>query len=228
MKTNSIKSWSLEDRPREKLIDKGSRELSDAELLAILIGTGTKKLSAVDLTKIILGHFNYSLLKLGKCQVDELLQFPGVGHAKAVTIVAAMELARRRSKEIPEKKQKITCPKDAFSLLQPNIQDILHEEFYVIYLNRANEVLKTVRISSGGMTGTVVDAKMIFKEALLNNSSGIILAHNHPSGQLRPSEADKKITKSIKEFGQLVDLPILDHLILCDNGYFSFADEGLL
>lgn len=228
MKTNSIKMWSVADRPREKLLDKGRRELSDAELLAILIGSGTNNLSALDLTKTILGYCNHSLIQLGNCEFEELIQFPGIGEAKALSIIAALELARRRSDENPLKRQKITCSKDAYLLLKQRVLDIYHEEFYAVFMNRSNEVIKISRISSGGISGTAVDAKIIFKEAIVNKSSGMIVAHNHPSGQLKPSNSDKILTNKLREFGQLIDLPVLDHLILSDNGYFSFADEGML
>lgn len=228
MNRNSIKLWAEEDRPREKLILKGSRQLTNAELLAILIGSGTSKLSALDITKQILNEYNDSLVSLSKASVQDLVRFKGIGEAKAISIISSMELTRRRSQEEPEKRRTIKSSADAFKVLSPIMSDLYHEEFYVLLLNRANQLLRISPISSGGFSGTVADGKVIFREALQYSASGIILAHNHPSGQLVPSNADKKLTRSLKEFGNFVELTILDHLIVGDNDYFSFADQGIL
>jgi DNA repair protein RadC len=224
----SIKAWAEEDRPREKLLLKGKSALTDAELLGILIGSGIQNMTAVELGKVILQSVGNDLNQLARLNVKDLSKFKGIGEAKAITIVSALEMGRRRKNaEIPER-PRITCSRDAYEVLKPHLLDLPHEEFWVLLLNRANQVMKCERISSGGVSGTVADPKMIFKTALENLSSAIILSHNHPSGNLTPSEADKNLTKRLREAGTYLEIPVLDHVIFTDNGYLSFADEGLL
>lgn len=224
----SIKTWAEEDRPREKLLLHGRRYLTDAELIAILIGSGNRQETAVDLSKKILKYADHDLDVLGKASINELSSFKGIGDAKAIAIVAAMELGRRR-KELPASPViKITGAKDAFDQLYPLMSDLNHEEFWMLLLNRANVVKAKVLISTGGQAGTVVDPKIIFKRALEGNAASIIIAHNHPSGNLKPSAEDLKVTKRLVEAGKLMDMPVLDHLIMADRLFFSFADEGLL
>ncbi len=225
----SIKEWALEDRPREKLLAKGLTSLSDAELIAILIGSGSSKESAVDLSKKILKDHQNNLNSLGKSTVEELVKrYHGVGEAKAVTIVAAMELGRRRSLQESLQMPVIKGSDDVFRLMNPILGDLPHEEFWVLMLNRANKVLLRYNVSKGGLTGTVIDVRLIIKKALECYAASIILSHNHPSGNVQPSEADRQITKKIAEAGKLMDIPVLDHVIVTENGYFSFADAGIL
>jgi DNA repair protein RadC len=224
----SIRSWAEEDRPREKLLLKGKAALSDAELLGILIGSGTRSLSAVDLCKLILQKGGNNLNELARLSVQDLQKFKGIGEAKAITIVAALELGRRRKEADPVKRPKITSSQDAYDAIKPELWDKQQEEFWVLLLNRANQVMQKVQASLGGVSGTVADPKIIFKVALDHLASAIILVHNHPSGNLKPSEADIRLTKKLKEAGSLLDLPVLDHLIFTDHGYYSFADEGAL
>jgi DNA repair protein RadC len=224
----SIKNWSEDDRPREKLILKGKSVLSDAELIAILIGSGSKNESAVELSKKILASVANNLNELGKLNLSQLCNFKGIGEAKAVTIIAAMELARRRRSEEVIELTKITSSKIIFEIMQPIIGELPHEEFWVLYLNNANKVIAKNQLSKGGMTGTVVDVRIIFKSALESGAVGILLCHNHPSGNLKPSEADIEITKKVKTAGKSLDINVLDHLIITQNGYYSFADEGIL
>lgn len=224
----NIKSWALEDRPREKLLDKGRHILTEAELIAILIGSGSKEETAVELSKRILVNVNNSLNELSKLSVQELMKFKGIGEAKAISIVAALELGRRRKEKDSGERKKITSSKEAYEIMKPILIDLPHEEFWLIMLNRANVVIKKEQISRGGVAGTVVDTKIIFKTAVDNYASSIIICHNHPSGNLKPSEADIKITKSIKEAGKIMEIPLLDHLIVTENNYYSFGDEGLI
>jgi len=224
----NIKSWSPEDRPREKLLLKGKSALSDAELIAILIGSGTATLSAVEVAKKVLQHSANNLHELAKLSVKELIKTKGIGEAKAITIVAALELGRRRKELEPDEKPKISGSKDVFEILKADLQDLPHEEFWVLLLNRANRVTKKCQISQGGVTGTVADPKIIFKMALGELASGIVLAHNHPSGNLSPSQADIDLTKKLREGGKLLEIQVLDHLILAGQKYFSFADEGMI
>lgn len=224
----SIKSWAEEDRPREKLMQKGRAALSDAELLAILLGSGTAKLSAVDVAKLVLKVAGNDLNALARFSLKELMRQKGIGEAKAITIMAALELGRRRKEADAAARTTITSSRDIYYLIRPHLQDLPHEEFWVILLNRANVVMRSVSISRGGVAGTVADPKLIFKEALEQLASSIILVHNHPSGNRNPSAADIGLTRKLKEGGLLLDLPVLDHLIYTDHGYFSFADEGLL
>lgn len=224
----NILSWAEEDRPREKLILKGKAALSDAELIGILIGSGTRAMSAVDLSKIILNNVSNNLNELAKLSVNDLQQFKGIGEAKAIAIVSALELGRRRKESQFIQKPKITCSKDAYEIIKPELMDLSYEVFWILLLNRANQVIKKCQISAGGISGTVADPKIIFKTALEHLCSAIILVHNHPSGNLKPSAADISLTKKMKESGNLLEIPVLDHIIFTDNGYLSFADEGLL
>lgn len=223
-----ILSWAEEDRPREKLIQKGKSALSDSELMAILIGSGTVSMSAVELSKQILSSVENNLNNLAKLSVKDLQKFKGIGEAKAITIVAAMELGRRRKATEILQKPIIRSSKDVYSYILSDLQDLPHEEFWVILLNRSNKIISKHQISSGGVSGTVADPKLIFKIAIENLATSVILVHNHPSGNLQPSDADKRLTKKMKDSGILLDLPIIDHLIITDSSYFSFADEGLL
>lgn len=228
MKYSTIKCWAEDDRPREKLIQKGRSVLTDAELIAILIGSGNREHSAVDLARIILNDCNNKLSLLGKKSIADLMQYKGIGQAKAVSIYAALELARRRLNENELKRSSVHSSKDSYHELRSFFVDLDHEQFYVLFLSRSNKILGKEQISRGGLNGTVADGKIIFRKALEMKSSAIILAHNHPSGQLKPSHADIQLTKQLVEFGKMIDLHILDHLIITDNNYFSFADEGML
>ncbi len=223
----SIKQWAEEDRPREKLLLKGKSVLSEAELIGILIGSGTRTLTAVDLAKQILHSVNNNLNQLAKLSVNDLKKFKGIGEAKAINIVSALELGRRRKEADQPKVIKITSSKLAYEIMRPYLQDIPHEEFWILLLNRANQLLKPVAISHGGVSGTVADPKIIFKTALDALASSIILVHNHPSGNLKPSQTDLNLTKKLKEAGRVLEIPVLDHLIYTDSGYFSMADEGV-
>lgn len=229
MKNNlSIKSWAEDDRPREKLILKGKSALSDAELLAILLGSGSRNQSAVELAQELLRHSENNLSEFSKRTLFDLKKFKGVGEAKAVGLIAAMELGRRRKESESKNKTKITSSQMVYEHMRSYLLDLQHEEFYVILLNRANEIMYSKQISIGGMSGTVADGKVIFKSALEFGAHAIILVHNHPSGQLKPSDADRTLTKKMVEFGKYIDLPVLDHIIFTDNGYFSFADNGMI
>jgi len=224
----TIKSWAEEDRPREKLLLKGKSSLSDAELVAILIGSGNSKQTAVELSQHILNECDHNLANLARLSIKDLQKFKGIGEAKAISIAAALELGRRRKDIQPSERVKITSSGDVFKILHSDFMDLAHEEFWIIHLKRNNEVIKKEMISKGGMSGTVVDAKIIFKRALEESASAIILAHNHPSGNLKPSEEDIRLTKRVKEAGKSLDISILDHLIITDESFFSFADEGTL
>lgn len=224
----SIKNWSEGDRPREKLLSKGKAALSDAELVAILIASGSKNESAVDLSKRILASVDNNLNALGKLSIKQLIEFKGIGEAKAITIAAAMELGRRRRGEAALEKHKITSSKSVFELMQPIIGELHHEEFWIVYLNNSNKVIQKNQLSKGGITGTLVDVRLVLKNALEVGATGLILAHNHPSGTLKPSEADKQITNKLKVASESLDIKVLDHLIITENAYFSFADENML
>tara|TARA_R100000935_G_scaffold44696_2_gene67675 strand:+ start:108636 stop:109343 length:708 start_codon:yes stop_codon:yes gene_type:complete len=224
----SIKNWNQDDRPREKLLTKGKTALSDSELIAILISSGNREESAVALSKRILAGAENNLNKLGKMGVKELMDFKGIGEAKAVAIVAALELGRRRSGEEGLRQKKITSSKSVFELLQPIIGELPHEEFWIIYLNNSNKVLQTTQLSKGGITGTLVDVRLVFKNALQLGAVAVILGHNHPSGTLKPSASDKTLTQKLKTAGESLDIKVLDHVIVTENSYFSFADENLL
>jgi DNA repair protein RadC len=222
-----ITNWSEDDRPREKLMLKGKSVLSDAELIAILIGSGSRNESAVDLSKRILASVDYNLNALGKLSIAQLMNFKGIGEAKAISIIAAMELGRRRRSEDAIELTKITSSKAVFEVMQPIIGELPHEEFWVLFLNNSNKILFKSQLSKGGMTGTIVDVRIVFKIAFEQNATAIILTHNHPSGKLRASDADIQITKKIKAGGEQLDIPVLDHIIITETGYYSFVDEGI-
>lgn len=224
----TIKNWAESDRPREKLLQKGKAALSDAELLAILIGSGSRNESAVDLCRKILSDAGDSLNELGKLTVDQLLRYRGIGEAKAVAIAAAMELGRRRRSEEALEKKKISSSASVFELLQPDIGELPHEEFHVLYLNNSNRVIKKEQLSKGGITGTLVDVRLAMKRSIELGATALILAHNHPSGNLSPSSADKQLTQKLKTAGESLDIKVLDHVIVTEKSYFSFADEGLI
>lgn len=224
----SIKNWSEDDQPREKLLYKGKNVLSDAELIAILIGSGSRNESAVDLCKRILQQNNNQLHQLQKQTIQQLMQFKGIGEAKAITIVAALELAKRLQLSETKELTKINSSADACKLMQSLIGDLPHEEFWVLLLNNSNKVVYKLQLSKGGLTQTIVDIRLIYKTALEHLATAIILIHNHPSGQLNPSQADNDITQKIKKAGNTLDIKLLDHLIITQKDYFSFADEGIL
>lgn len=224
----SIKFWSDDDKPREKLVQKGRSVLSDAELIAILIGSGSRNESAVELSKRILASVGNNLNELGKLSIKQLMQFKGIGEAKAVTIAAALEMGRRRRGEEAQKITKITSSKSVFELLQPKMGELEHEEFWIVYLNNSNKVLQTSQLSKGGITGTLVDVRLVMRQALEFGAVALVLAHNHPSGTLKPSNADKQITQKLKSAALALDLKILDHLIITQKEYFSFADAQIL
>jgi DNA repair protein RadC len=223
-----ITDWAVEDRPREKFIQYGTASLSDAELLAILISSGTKDKSAVDLGRELLGMANNNLNNLGKLTVADLRKVHGIGPARAVTIAAALELGRRRKLSDVQYVPQIRSSKDVSDIFQPLLSDLLHEEFWILFLNRSNKVINRMKLSQGGISGTVTDVRLVMKKAIECLASGIIVCHNHPSGNLNPSESDTKITQKIKEAGNLMDIQLLDHLIISDKDYYSFADNGVL
>lgn len=224
----NIKDWAAEDRPREKLLSNGARSLSDAELIAILIGSGNLEETAVELSRRILAAVDNNLNELGRKNTDFLQSFNGIGEAKAVTITAALELAKRRKEADVFNKNKITGSKDAADYFFPILGDLNHEEFWVMLLNRGNKIIDSFMISQGGISGTVIDVRIILKPAIDKLASSIILCHNHPSGTMQASDADLKITKKIKNAAEMLDITVLDHLIIGQNQYLSFADEGLL
>ncbi len=224
----TIKAWAEEDRPREKLLLKGKSSLSDAELIAILLGSGSRNETAVSLAQRVLKGADNNLNQLGRASLTDLMQYKGIGEAKAISIAAALELGRRRRLTDVKERPQITSSKDAYELLAVQVEDLPHEEFWILLLNRANRVIAREQISAGGIAGTVVDPKVIFNKALSHLASSIILCHNHPSGNLRPSQADRAITKKLKEAGKLLDIAVLDHLIIAGNRYYSFADESIL
>jgi DNA repair protein RadC len=228
MENNTIKSWSEADRPREKLLDKGRHVLSDAELIAILIGSGSRNESAVELSRRILGSAGNDLSELGKLSVTDLMQFKGMGEAKSVSILAALELGRRRKSPENTTRVKISSSEDAFLAIRSVFFDLPHEEFWMLLLNRANQIIRKEFLSRGGLSATVVDPRMVFKPAVQHLACAMILCHNHPSGNLLPSEPDVKITHQLKEAGKLLDIPVLDHLIVAGEKYYSFADQGML
>lgn len=228
MEKLTIKSWALDDRPREKLLAKGKTALSDAELIAILIGSGNRQESAVALSKRILQSVDGNINEFAKLSVEKLSTFKGIGEAKAISIITALELGKRRQLETALEKPKITSSKAVFDLMQPIIGDLEHEEFWVLFLNNSNKVLAKKQISKGGLTATIVDVRLLFKRALELASVGMIVCHNHPSGKLEPSQADKQLTEKIKLAGSTLDIKLLDHLIITEKWYFSFADEGVL
>ena len=222
----SIKYWSEDDKPREKLMLKGKAVLSDAELLAILIGSGSRNESAVELSQRILSNSNNNLNSLAKLTIKQLMEFKGIGEAKAITIIAALELGKRRREEELQELIQITTSKITFQIMQPVIGDLLHEEFWVLYLNNSCKVIYKSQLSKGGITGTIVDIRMVFKIALEQNATFVVLAHNHPSGDPNPSPEDFKITKKLQNAGEIVDVKVLDHVIVSDKSYYSFADDS--
>lgn len=224
----SIKYWSDDDKPREKLVQKGRSVLSDAELIAILIGSGSRAESAVELSKRILASVDNNLNDLGRLSVKQLMAFKGIGEAKAVTIAAALEVGRRRREEDSLKVEKIGSSQDVYYLLQPIMGDLEHEEFWIVFLNNSNKVLHKAQLSKGGITGTLVDVRLIMKQTLELGAVAIILAHNHPSGTLKPSTADRQITQKIQQASQTMDIKVLDHLIITQKSYYSFADDKIL
>ena len=224
----SIKSWAEEDRPREKMLAKGKEALSNAELIAILIGSGNSKETAVDLSKKILHDNKDNLIELSRLTINDLMKYNGIGEAKAVTIAAALELGRRRRFSEALEKPSIKNSQVAYECFYAHLSDLNHEQFWIMLLNNANKVIKLEKIGVGGMTGTTADPKKIFKCALENNAASIMLCHNHPSGNIFPSNADKQITNNLVKAGQFLEIKILDHIIIGNDNYFSFADEGLL
>lgn len=228
MENLCIRDLAEDDRPREKLMLKGRNALSNAELLAILIGSGTKKKSAVELSQEILNSCRNKLRHLSKITISDLTKFSGIGEAKAITIIGAMELARRRDQEATEEKVIIKKSQDAFVIFKPKMEDLYHEEFHVAFLNQRNQVLGCERLFTGGMSSTLVDPRMLFRMALEYKATGLVVAHNHPSGNLKPSEADRVLTRKLVESGKMLDIGVLDHIIIGDNAYYSFADDGLI
>ncbi len=222
-----INQWAEDDRPREKFLLKGKSTLSDSELLAILIGSGSRNESAVQLCQRILASVNNNLNQLGKLSILQLTQFKGIGEAKALAIAAALELGRRRRVEDSVELIKITSSKAVFEIMQPIVGELYHEEFWVLYLNNSNKVIHKAQLSKGGITGTIVDVRMVFKTAFEHNATAIILIHNHPSGKLEPSECDKNVTKQLKLSGIQLNVPVLDHLIITETDFFSFKDKGI-
>ena len=224
----SIKSWAEEDRPREKMLAKGKEALSNAELIAILIGSGNSKETAVDLSKRILHDSKDNLIELSRLTINDFMKYNGIGEAKAVTIAAALELGRRRRFSEALEKPSIKNSQIAYECFYAHLSDLNHEQFWIMLLNNANKVIKMEKVGVGGMTGTTADPKKIFKCALENNAASIMLCHNHPSGNVVPSNADKQITNNLVKAGQFLEIKILDHIIIGNDNYFSFADEGLL
>jgi len=224
----SIRNWAVEDRPREKMLLKGIQSLSDSELIAVLIGSGTRQVSAVELARQLLSMADNNLDKLGRYSVHDMRKLKGIGQARAISIVAALELGRRRRTVDSGTTIKITGSRDAFETMFPVMADLPHEEFWILLLNRSNRIIEKRRISQGGITGTVTDIRMILKTALEHMATSIILCHNHPSGNLQPSDADLSITRRLKESSQLMDISLLDHLIIAGKSYFSLADENLM
>jgi DNA repair protein RadC len=224
-----ISQWSEDDRPREKLTIKGKGQLSRAELIAILIGSGNHEESAVELSKRILNSVNNNLAELSKLGVNDLCQFKGIGSAKAISIIAALEIGRRRrADDVIQKKKKIVSSKDVYDVFYADLSDKNYEEFWILLVDRANQIIKKINISEGGISGTIADPKKIFKLALENNCSSIILAHNHPSNNLQPSDNDIKLTKTISKAGLTLEINVLDHIIVGSDNYFSFADESMI
>ncbi len=223
-----IRQWAEDDRPREKLMAKGKGQLSKAELIAILIASGNTEESAVQLAQRILTSVDNNLAELSRLTVKDLMKFKGIGEAKAISIVAALELGKRRLSEEVIKKKKIKTSADAFHLFYPHLSDKSYESFWIILLDRANQVIRTASISEGGMAGTVADPKKIFKLALEENAHSLILGHNHPSNNLQPSPNDIQLTKKMKDAGRHLDIQVLDHLIIGNDSYYSFADEGMM
>ncbi len=225
---SSIKALAEDDRPREKLMQKGKLALSHSELLAILIGSGCGGENALDVARIIMDACNQDLSELSKMGIDRLKKYKGIGKVKALLIEAALELGRRRQENLIPEKQIIVASKQAYDLIRLRMQDLSHEEFWVLFLNRANKIISIENASKGGITGTVVDPRLIFRRAIDMKACGLILVHNHPSGSTKPSHQDLELTKKIKSAGQLLDIQVMDHLIVGEDQYLSFADEGIL
>jgi DNA repair protein RadC len=228
MKKLSINQWSVDDRPREKMILNGAAALSDAELIAILIGSGNAEENAVELSRRMLGSCNNNLNTLAKWDIGNFSQFKGMGPAKSITVMAALELARRRNDAAPKKRERITCPHDVYSLFIPLLSDLPHEEFWSLLLTQAGTVIDKVKISSGGIDGTYADVRLILRDAILKRATQLAVVHNHPSGNPHPSNQDIKLTKKIKESAELMSIRMFDHVIVCDGSYYSFANEGTL
>lgn len=224
----SIKNWAEDERPREKLLHKGAASLSDTELLAILINSGTRERSAIDLARDILKQAHNHLNELGRLSLKELQQTKGIGEARAITIAAALEIGKRRQLGEALQRPVINYSKDAAAIVVPLLCDLTHEAFYVLYLNQSGRLIRHEMISIGGLTGTIADTRIILKNALLNNANQLMIAHNHPSGNLQPSTADKKLTQRIKDAAELMEIKLIDHIIVAGTKYFSFADEGLM
>lgn len=223
-----ISNWAEDDRPREKLLLKGKRALSNAELIAILLATGGRDFTAMDLSKRLLDGSGGKLRDLSRLTVPDLTRMKGIGKVKAVTLIAALELANRSGIEEGLSKKKVTCSRDVYAYFKPVLHDASYEEFWIMLLNRGNKILNSICISQGGLSGTVADPKKIFKMALEQYASSMVLCHNHPSGNIKPSESDIRLTQKLKKAGSFLDLPVIDHIILGEENYFSFADEGLL
>jgi len=224
----SIKNWAPGDRPREKLLAKGVQSLSDAELLAVIIGSGTREMSAVELARHILARSENNLSLLTKKTVPDLIKIKGIGEAKAIGLVAAFELGRRRDQSESVDRYQVTSSKEVFNYMKSILADLDHEEFWVLYLNRSNRIVESYNLSKGGLSGTVIDIRLILKKAIELLSSAMIICHNHPSGNIDPSESDKQITGKLKVAANQMDIKLLDHIIVTDNSYFSFSDEGLI
>jgi len=224
----SIKHWAIDDRPREKLLHKGKDALSDAELIAVLLGSGTTTQSAVDISKTILSHVNNDINELAAMGVKDLTKFSGIGEARAISIISALELGRRRKTNGANTRPTVRSSQDVHTILKEHMMDLGHEEFWILLLNRRNGVIKKTMISSGGVAGTVVDPRIILKGAIEELASGLVLAHNHPSGSVEPSEKDLKLTKNIAKACEYLDIKLLDHVIFAQENYFSFANAGLL
>lgn len=223
-----IKLWAEEDRPREKLLLHGRRHLTDAELIAILIGSGNRNETAVDLSKRILAFYDHNLTKIGKASIQDLSKFKGIGEAKAIAIIAGLELGLRRKETLEEQIIQVTTSTDVFKYLSATFVDLNHEEFWILILNRSNHITGKFLISKGGQAGTVADPKIIFKVALENNAANIVLAHNHPSGNLKPSDSDNKLTRDLVASGNMLGLFVIDHLIFANRNYYSYKDEDLI
>lgn len=224
----SIKQWAVEDRPREKMLKHGFAALSNAELIAILIGSGNRQESAVELSRRILSDFKNDLDKMGKASVDKLKTYKGMGEAKTINVLAALELGKRRQLTGNDRRPKVNASEDAFNIMAIDLVELQHEEFWALYLDRANNLIDKSRISQGGISGTVIDVRIIMKQAIEKLASSIVLLHNHPSGNLKPSQADIEITKKAASAAILLDMKVIDHLIIADRKFMSFADDGLL
>jgi len=224
----SIKNWAADDRPREKLMSKGVQSLSDAELLAIIIGSGTREISAVELARQLLSISENNLSLMGKKGVSDFMKSKGIGEAKAISLVAAFELGRRRNNSESPDKSQITSSREAYNYIKPILTDLHHEEFWILFLNRSNRIIESYNLSKGGISGTVIDIRLILRKALELLATGMIICHNHPSGNKEPSNNDKLITEKLKVAANQMDIKLLDHIIVTDNVYYSFSDEGIL